>query len=514
LTKFAVREPNSRREMAQLLWGAKGAMDSLLLLRSLIVVLALLAALAWGRYFDQVSAGLRRFFFEPSSPVNLGLTRVVVFALVLDSAWNSEAPWFAGLPPEFRRFPPGWEWAAQVLPMTPGGVGLARFVLIGAAGLALFGLCSRVTSAVAAVLAFYVFGVENCFFKISHGNHVPTLSALVLAVSPCGDGLSLDAWLRRRRGLSAFSMHAAYTVPVRFCWLLLGTMYLFPGLWKLWQTGDLWLVGDKPLADMYEKWGQMRDYVPLVRVDDLPFLLAIAGISTLIFEIGFFPALFFRTSRVIAGVFGALFHLGVGLSMGIWFNPIHPLIVLFDYPGILELKPLSRLRSRWIQSTGTPPTAAAPSLRTARAAHAAFVLGSVFCFGQVLAGLAPIDSWPIAIYPRFATRNKPPRTSSALRFVVQSGQGSQREVRPRFVHFGNDSASVTRIISSLLDGKRKNKAEKFEGYSKLLLRIAEEELGAFKPGDTFLIYRYTFPTDPALRQGNDSEDELIAELQL
>ena len=489
-------------------------MDSLQLLRLLIVVLALLAALAWGRYFDQVSAGLRRFFFEPSHPVNLGLTRVLVFALVLDSAWSSEAPWFAGLPHEFRRFPPGWEWAAEMLPMTPGGVGLARFALIGAAGLALLGLYSRVTCAVAAGLALYVFGVENCFFKISHGNHVPTLSALVLATSPCGDGLSLDAWLRRKRGLSSFGVHAAYTVPVRFCWLLLGTMYLFPGLWKLWLTGDLWLVGDKPLADMYEKWGQMRDYAPLVRVDDLPLVLAVTGISTLIFEIGFLPALFFRTSRVIAGVFGALFHLGVGLSMGIWFNPLHPLMVLFDYPRILELEPLSRLRNRWMRTMGTSPTAAALQLRGARTAHAAFVLGSLFLFGQVLAGLAPIDSWPIAIYPRFASRNKPPRTSSALRFVVQSEQGSQREVRPRFVHFGDDSASVTRIVNSLVDGKRKNKAEKFEGYSKLLVRIAEEELGAFKPGDTFLIYRYKFPTDPALRRGNDGEDELIAEVKL
>jgi hypothetical protein len=30
---------------------------------------------------------------------------------------------------------------------------------------------------------------------------------------------------------------------------VIGTMYLFPGLWKLWEGGDLWITGQKLEAE-------------------------------------------------------------------------------------------------------------------------------------------------------------------------------------------------------------------------------------------------------------------------
>jgi len=476
-----------------------------------------------------VWATLKRFFLEPALPINLGLLRIVIFGILLVNAIVSPAAWYAGVPESFRDLPPGWGWTSDVLPITPGRLRRAQILLIVSSALAVVGLFTRPASIVAAVLAVYVFGVPNFYFKIGHGMHVPVLSALVLAASPAGAGASLDAWIRRRRGAPAENPSVAYTVPVRFCWLLVGTMYLFPGLWKLWTSGDQWISGKKLRVELFNKWAQLPDYVPSVRVDEMPAMLVVLGVMTLVIELSYLPALFHRTSRVLVGIAAAGFHVGVGLTMDIWFNPLHPLIVLIDFPAVFQLRGLAPIRVLamrvWrrrseargdAEPTPTEPSSPPPSVPPNRLAWGpslpTWVLGSAALFGMIYTGAAPIDTWPVAIYPRFHHRVKePPRDSTALRLVVRSKDGSER-VLPPTSHPIEDTAAVFRIARATQRLKNQNMGRRFKEHVALLAYYAREAHGPFEPTDRLLIYTLRFKVDPAER--GEPELSLIAETDL
>jgi hypothetical protein len=328
--------------------------------------------------------GLRAFLLEPRSPLDLGALRIVLFSGLTWVAVDSRAVWWAQKPPVLRHLPPGWRALEGVLPIDATLAGYAQQLVVIAGGCAALGLLSRVTAPLAALSALYLLGIPSFFGKIQHYDHALMLCCLVVAVSPCGDALSLDRLWQRSGGVPLPGPSAAYTLPVRLCWLLLGTIYLFPGLWKVWENGDLWLTGEKLRWELLGKWGQQRGHFePPWRIDQYPLLLQLLGLSTLVFEVGFFPALFWRRTRILAGLSAVAFHVGIRAFLGIRFYAWVPLIVLIDFPAFGAWKQATSLRrSLW------------PS---------AFVGGTLLCL-QFYAGFAQVDSWPIALHPKFSER--------------------------------------------------------------------------------------------------------------
>src|SRR5262245_31852171 len=147
-------------------------MIGLLDVRVGFVVLCLCAAAACVWKYQRVTAAFREFF-GPGPAINLGLLRATIFAMVLLNIPEAQATWYSSLDAAFLKVPHGWGWLSQFLPLSPT---LVRFMELGlyvSSFLAMIGLFSRVTCAVAAVLSVVVLGLNNFYFKIGHGMHVP-----------------------------------------------------------------------------------------------------------------------------------------------------------------------------------------------------------------------------------------------------------------------------------------------------------------------------------------------------
>jgi Vitamin K-dependent gamma-carboxylase len=409
---------------------------------------------------------LRTFFLEPGSAVGLALMRITVFWLLFEYASPEWVLRFTSLPEVLRKLPDGWGWLAPVLPFDATSARAITIAFGIASGCAVAGLCTRVTAPIAALLGLYVMGVPNFYGKIDHAAHCTALSALILAVAPCGDALSLDRLWRRYRGQAPPPLSAAYTLPLRFCFLILGTVYLFPGLWKLWRAGDTWLTGVQLPALLRAHWSKNPDFVAPFRVDDSPLLMQVLGAATLLFEIGFIFLLFNRWTRVLAAFSAVVFHWSISVLMGIRFHILYPLVLLYDLPGLPDAlaarfprlsRPFAaaagavRARideqlSRWFGEVATSPPSRMPRW------IAPALAGSVLFGAQLVAGALAIDSWPIAVHPRFDRRMTSARdTRERLAVVVDRASGGRSiDMTDQFAALGRTRGELlVRRLNSL-----------------------------------------------------------------
>jgi hypothetical protein len=394
---------------------------------------------------------LKTFLLEPSSPVNLALLRIFIFAAVLGAAVRNDAGWYAGLPNELRMPPLGWEWLRDFSWYEPDALMRARGVLIAASTCAMLGLFTRVSVPVAVVLAVLGHAVTMFFEKVNHSGHAAMLCALVLCFSACGDAFSLDRVWRWLRGQTAPPPSAAYGLPMRVCWLLLGTSYLFPGIWKLWGSGDLWISGARLRATLHSRWENLQTFTPPMRLDEYPLILALLGIATLVFEIGFIFALFNRVARVIAALSAVGFHLGVSSFLAIPFPAHVPLTLLLDFPQIAELAGralpssvreavatwLHRRKSALTHLESRATRDGLPRAPPVRALWPAALAGSVLFSGQLATGFLRVSSWPISIFPTFMGRiPKRPRVGAEMRIEYQARDGTRRDLRKTLERMG------------------------------------------------------------------------------
>jgi hypothetical protein len=323
-------------------------------------------------------------------------------------------------------------------------------------------------------------------------------------------------------------------------------MYLFPGIWKYWEGADLWTTGVKLQVEIFDKWGHDPTFRPLFRVDKHPFLMSVLGTATLVFEIGFCFALFFPRARFFAAAAATSFHLGVLLVMGIGFSLALPWMVLIDFPGVLDrfpfryvakparrgwawlmaklpgiplrkgVKPAESVEASEAEAAIPAPTRAPPQVTI----WPPLLVGSALLASMVYAGIAPVNSWPMSVYPLFANRGHRVRhKGSSLEFALKRADGSIRDLgRIEFKPIG-DTAAVFRIareISSDEGGSRRRRANaaRKELLLQLVVRIVRENVPDLGDATHLLIYSRPFLTDPDERFANPFERELVTETPL
>jgi hypothetical protein len=176
------------------------------------------------------------FWFAPAAPHGLAACRLIACAgllsfLLAEPAWSptSQLGVQASLPPEFWRPIPALE-ALHIGPPSHGTIHFVFGLTLAAVSLLALGLFTRVSAPVCAAGAFYLLAVRNSWGKIYHDYHVLMVILLVLAVSACGDALSLS-----KRGAQPPSGH--YRWPVKLIQLSLGLMFAFAAYNKL-ADGD------------------------------------------------------------------------------------------------------------------------------------------------------------------------------------------------------------------------------------------------------------------------------------
>jgi len=280
---------------------------------------------------------------------NLAIFRVVFLGVgVLPFAWDviewtdqvmPGLPKDAWVPISFYRYLP-FDFISNVA--LAHWLSVANFALLG---LGLLGVRTRWTLGAAAILSLYVFGLPQNQGKVDHYHHIIWFLTL-LAIGPSGRLLSMDSLAQAVR--SADRGRVDPIVPrsdalgtLRCAWILLGLLYLIPGLAKLEKAITAgWASADNLRAVLWLKWFEIYLYEPgfqlPLRIDLVPPpMLVLAGLGVILLEAGFIALVLFRPARPLLALSGLAFHIGNGLFLHIWFTDLMVAYVcLFDWTSM------------------------------------------------------------------------------------------------------------------------------------------------------------------------------------
>lgn len=350
------------------------------------------------------------------SALDLAVFRVTVALVIAASSSARVAVDWAAMPGATRVAPLGVGFLLPHLPITPELVTGVRAVMYAACVTGALGLFSRASFALLTVTAAYVLLIPQLGGAVFHDHHLLWFAAL-LAASPCGDALSVDAWRARRRGELPPAGGPAHGLALRLAWLFVGLIYFFPAVHKLRAMGLDWALSDNLRHQLWWKWAMDPALIPRFRVDRVPWLLHTLAGLTLVLELSFVGLVFVRRARLLAVAAALAFHAGTHWLMGIDFSVLYACYTVF--------LPWSSWRERVRWPLPTEPLAVAPSpawssLRTL------VPVGVLLVTGIVTAGAAgAMQAYPFACYPTFAFDPGP--SMSAL--VVDAVHADGREER-------------------------------------------------------------------------------------
>jgi len=184
-----------------------------------------------------------RFWFAPQSATDLAICRILFFGgifcwrLTMDSGrWGElgAAFWFP-----IRLF------RDLGLPLLdPAALRALDFVWLVALALSCVGWMTRASTLVSLVVGVYLIGLPHNFGKIHHSDAVVLFVLVALALSHCGDAISVDAVQRRRRGEPAPRPSGEYRWPIRVAWLGWVLLYSAAGVAKIRNGGAAWVFSD------------------------------------------------------------------------------------------------------------------------------------------------------------------------------------------------------------------------------------------------------------------------------
>lgn len=326
-----------------------------------------------------------REIFAPEGPaLDLAVFRITVACVIAASASVGVADQWAELPEAARVAPLGVGWLVPHLPIDPAIVRAVRYLLYAACACAALGLFSRTSFALISGALFYVLLIPQLGGAVFHDHHLLWF-AVLLAVSPCGDALSLDAWIAKKRSKPRPTHGRAHGAAIRAAWILIGLVFFFPGVHKLATSGLAWIWSDNLRNQLWWKWAQDPSLLPSLRIDRYPTLLRSLAALTVIFELTFLPLVFWKRTRAIVVVGALIFHQATDYFMGVRFSVLFLCYTVFvPWEAIV-----GRFRKRHERSLGgrVAPVAIA----------SAILIAGTASFGAAGA----MQAYPFACYPTF-----------------------------------------------------------------------------------------------------------------
>lgn len=428
------------------------------------------------------------------SPRTLALFRIAVGGVVLYMhGLHSAARGVAAMDPAVWTVPIGLEWV-RVVPVSPALVDVAYAVLVVSAVAGLVGFRPRVAFAICTAAQLYAWGIAELAGNVFHYHHLVWFSAL-LAASPCGDAWSLDAWLRKRRGLGVPPAHFVYGIPIRAAWFLIACLYFFPGVHKPATSGLAWIFSDNLKLHLWAKWAQMDGFEPLARIDRFDGLVQAGALATVLFELSFPFLIVSRRTRMIAVIAAFAFHQTTAYFMNLHFPALWLCFPVF-FGGAV-----SWWEKRYARGEGTPlPRSPRPP-----AIMSAILLAGAISFG--VAGES--DAWPFACYPKY--HRLAPDRLPALEVTVVRG-GLEERVPDDVMFPSGRTQRYWAFVWSLMGSHETAHAspERFDAFWDRVKRDPRiDELA--HDARVVRFYRIYVTTDPDRRDAPPLERELLYE---
>ena len=255
-----------------------------------------------------------RYWFSEASLVRLGVFRVLILII---TAYSLRYPThyimkYAGRTAE--DLPGIWNplYFVQALGIGPLSRESAHAILVVLAiaiALALVGLFTRPAMLVVAALSLFWWGMGYSFDQAHHEKISLAFAIAALAVSPCGARFSIDATIKRLRGVTLPETSPFAAWPIRLIQVSVAVTYFFAGASKLAISGLEWLNG-------YSLQAVVRfDSVFTTAIHNSLLFAQLASIWLLLVQITF-PLIFLdKRLRWLFVPASVAFHLGAWMTM-------------------------------------------------------------------------------------------------------------------------------------------------------------------------------------------------------
>ena len=296
---------------------------------------------------DKLKQSWDRWWFGPQSPLDLGVIRILFFGLLLYYFGPRDYAGFGAVPESFIR--PVWIFEKLHLPiLSVSTLQILEVIWKVCLALAWIGLATRPAAIVAAVLSLYFLGLPFNFGKTDHNMAIVIFLTAILAASRCGDALSLDRLIRRRKHPAPPAPSGEYRWPIRLAWCTMSLIIFAAGATKTIVSGPSWIFSDNFAILLAQRhYGGVAPMVDwglwIASVKWLCWLFAAGAILT---ELLFPLALFDRRLRLLlpAAMFGM--QIGIGVLMNVWFGPfMYSYLFWVPWTALLAYLPISAGRS-------------------------------------------------------------------------------------------------------------------------------------------------------------------------
>ena len=259
-----------------------------------------------------------RFWFEPKTPLVLCVNRILFFGILLFFHRNHSLSRISWVPEVFWNPIPLFSFLnlgvfdAKTLEIL---CVVWKFSLF----MSMAGLLTRVSTLTCAILSTYIYALNNCFSVKNFHSAAPILIVMfLLALSRCGDSLSIDRWLKERKFFNT-AKDGEYTWPVKGVWLVMSVAFFCAAVSKLKGEGLGWISSDGQrmlflTGNYWASEGVFRNIA--LEMIHYPTLLTVSSAFALGVEF-FFPLAMFHWLPRIVLVFGAaLMQISIRLFLG------------------------------------------------------------------------------------------------------------------------------------------------------------------------------------------------------
>ena len=274
------------------------------------------------RWLNEWTSAWNQFWFTPQTPHTLAIIRWLTGCMVFYNhlVWSLGMETFLGsqaaLPNLYRSqllFDGSWAWSH--FDWSDSAWWLWSSHVIGLIVIAMWtvGFKTRWTGWLTAALVIsYANRATGALFGF---DQIATFLCLYLAISRCGDVLSLDARLNADRSgeqpNAGQGRAVANRIATRLIQIHLCIVYLFAGLGKL--GGEYWLNGEAV-------WGALASYeyqsLNMTWLAGHMTVIAIMTLVSLTWEVTYAALIWPRLTRPIVLAVAVMVHVGIGVVMG------------------------------------------------------------------------------------------------------------------------------------------------------------------------------------------------------
>jgi len=205
--------------------------------------------------------------------------------------------------------------------LTETGFAVVRWVTVVAGITCLIGILTRASAFAFALGNWILIAHRYSYGDIHHPESVFCIFLMLLAFSPSGEHLSIDALIRRRReGVDKKDKRASEMVdtaawPLKLAHVLLALTYFSTGLSKMIYGGLQWMNGHT--LQIYLLYDAIRREIPLgIWLAQQHTLCILLSVGTILFELFFFLSLIVPRTVPYFMIGGIFFQIGLYVVVG------------------------------------------------------------------------------------------------------------------------------------------------------------------------------------------------------